>query len=681
MSAPQQHGWRQALVCLALIGGTAILFSRSLGLGFINFDDPTFVINNPYVQRGLNAEGIRWAFVPGQDLWHPLTWISLMLDRALVPDGATVFHVTNVAWHALNAAWVFLIMRRITGAFWSAALSAALFAWHPLRVESVTWITERKDVLSGFFALAAVWFYLNYAEGGRTGRISLRRAANYAASLAAFTCGVLSKSVVVVLPVVLLLLDLWPLRRWAAAPAHPRGRLWDAGRLVGEKLPLFAISLVAGLLTVSTQEANGAFTLVLDFDQRAANALVSIVRYLGLFFWPFGLSALYPHPGEWPVLLVGAAGLLLAGVTALACWSCRERPWLPVGWGWFLAFLAPTLGLAQVGLQAMADRYTYLSILGVQLVVVEGAREWFGRAGRRTRIATTAAVLLVLAGLCARTWDQQRVWSDAETLFTHALAVTRHNFAAHTALALERLAQNRVDEADVEINRALAIAPESPLVLGGLASVQLAQGRPDAAAATYQRVLALQPQAVSPRCDLARILLHQGKVDEAEAQFAEAVRRRPASVPAHLGLADVALVRGRLGDALPELSRALDLAPRDPRIARRVAEVQIRLGRHDDAAKNLRLAASLRPMDAEVQKEVGDALGQIGRMEDAAAVYERAAAVAPKDAGIHVRLGYVYFLLKRPADAIRSWETARALDPHLTGLDQRIRQARAQIPP
>ncbi|MBI3192771.1 MAG: phospholipid carrier-dependent glycosyltransferase, partial [Pedosphaera parvula] len=346
MSRETRVTLRTVIVCAAIVAGTFALFSRSVGYGFINYDDPLFVVNNPRVQGGLSWAGVRWAFVVDRDFWHPLTWISLMADRELFGDNASGYRLVNIGWHALNALLVLAIVRRMTGMFWIAAVSAVLFAWHPQRVESVVWITERKDVLSGFFALATVWAWLRYGRARESE--GARGWAWYGVALAAFACALMSKSVVVTLPVVLLLLDLWPLGRFRPGPAGWR----TAGRLVAEKLPFFAASLAVGLFTVATQDAGGAFTLPLTLDQRVANAFVSTVRYLGQTVWPFGLAVLYPHPGHWSVVLVGGAGLVVAGVS-VAAWLYRgERPAWLVGWGWFVAFLLPTLGLIQVGLQA-----------------------------------------------------------------------------------------------------------------------------------------------------------------------------------------------------------------------------------------------------------------------------------------------------------------------------------------
>jgi tetratricopeptide (TPR) repeat protein len=670
------------VVGVLLAAGTFVLFSRALPYDFINYDDPAFVVNNPHVQRGVTWEGVRWAFAVDRDYWHPLTWLSLMVDRAVLGGGATGFRAVNLGWHAINALLVFLLLRRMNGGLWLAASCAAVFAWHPQRVESVVWITERKDVLSGFFALLAVWAWLGYGEARAKG--TGRAIAWYLAALATFACGLMSKSVVVTLPFLLLALDFWPLRRFEGAGAADGGSSRfapaAAGRLIVEKLPFLALSLAVGLFTVSTQTAAGAFGLDLTLDQRVANAVVSVLRYLGMFAWPSGLAVLYPHPGDWPLAILGAAGVVVSAVTLLAWWYRHERPALLVGWSWFLLLLLPTLGLVQVGLQAMADRYSYLPSVGLVLALGGVLGPVLSCRSPAGRSAAGVVGVAVLALLGAGTWRQQAVWRDAEALFTHAIAVTRDNYVARTALALERLAQNRVPEAVTLAEEAIAIAPEAPLALDTLGAVRLAQGRVDEAVEAYRRVIALQPGSVSARCDLGRILLAQGRLDEAAQLFTEAAAIRPVSVPAHLGLADAAIARARPEEALGHLARALEIAPRDARTTMRVAAVQLQVGRREQAVATLRLAAGLEPDNVALQRDVGDVLGQLGRFEDAAALYERAVLLDPTDAATHARLGYIHFLLKRPAEAIRSWEEARRLDPGMTELDARIRQARALLP-
>ena len=349
------------MIAAGLLVATLLIFARAIGNGFVNYDDPDYVTANAQVQGGITVAGIRWALTSGvASNWHPLTWMSHQLDVTLFGLDPRGHHATSVLWHALNAALAFLALRRLTGSVWRSAFCAALFAWHPLRVESVAWVSERKDVLSGFFFFAVLWLYAGYVRRRRDG---LPWLAAYVATLAAFALGLMAKPMLVTLPCLLLLLDFWPLRR--VELARGAGSTW--ARLVLEKLPFFVFVIASAAVTYHVQKAGGSVTAQLSLGDRLGNAVIAVVRYLGTFLLPVDLAVLYPHPGSWPARKVVAALLVVGGLTAAAVWQLRRRPWIAVGWFWFLGTLVPVIGLVQVGLQSMADRYTYLTIIGVQV--------------------------------------------------------------------------------------------------------------------------------------------------------------------------------------------------------------------------------------------------------------------------------------------------------------------------
>ena len=347
-----------------------LVFSRAIGNDFVNYDDPVYVTENPRVQAGLTPEGIRWALTTGAAAnWHPLTWISHMVDWSVFEEDPHGHHAVSVVWHALNAILVFVLFRRLTNAFWLSAFSAALFAWHPLRVESVAWIAERKDLLSGFFGLFALWAYVVYAQQ--------HRAKWYTGSaLGTFALGLLAKPMLVTLPLIMLLLDIWPLQRFHSAP-----------RL--EKLPFFLLAAASCAITLTVQHAGGSISRVLPLRARIANAFVAVLGYLEKFVWPNDLAVLYPHPGFWPATTIVASVLLFVLLTAAALSQFRHRPWLAIGWFWFLIMLLPVLGFVQVGLHYMADRYTYLPILGLQLALLPA----FAKSRRLVFVLAAVAVL------------------------------------------------------------------------------------------------------------------------------------------------------------------------------------------------------------------------------------------------------------------------------------------------
>jgi Tfp pilus assembly protein PilF len=642
---------RTTAVCLILFLGTAVLFSRAVVYGFTNYDDPSYVTANPHVQGGLSWAGLRWAFTGRTDYWHPLTWLSHMLDWQLHGDHAPGHRLTSILWHAANAVLVFLVARRLTGAFWTSALCAALFAWHPLRVESVVWIPERKDVMSGFFFLLTLWGYAAWADRRAAGD---RRGAGlrYGLTLAAFAGGLMSKPVLVTLPGVLLLLDFWPLRRWrfAAAAASPAaaGESWRS--LLLEKVPFFLLSAVIAVVTVVMQNQAGAFALHVPLGGRLANAVVSIPRYLGKFFWPFDLTVCYPHPGHWPAATVMAATALVVALTGAAVWQWRARPWLAVGWGWFLVMLLPNLGLVQAGFQAMADRYTYLPVLGLELALLWTLRRAAPPPVARWSGAGLAAV--VLAGCILRTWDQEATWRDPPTLFAHAVAVTQDNYPAHAFLALIEVSQGRLAVAEVHAQRAVAIRPDFPAGQDALAVVRRAQGRIDEAIAGFRHVLELLPRAPATHNDLGMLLLQQNRIDEAAGHFQAALQANPDLVSAYIGLALIEARRGHPQVAESYCGRAGALMPR-----------------------NRELPANL----AGLHRMVGDALARQQQFTAAAAQYEAALRVQPDDAEIHARLGYALLLLRRPAEAARQWEEALRLKPDLPGLRDRLEQVRRAL--
>ena len=625
---------RVRAVCLGLFLGTLLLFSRAMSFGFTNYDDPRYLTNNPHVQAGLTWEGLRWACTGKVDYWHPLTWISHMVDWQLYGDRAYGHHLTSALWHALNAVLVFLVARRLTGAFWTSALCAALFAWHPLRVESVVWITERKDVMSGFFFLLTVWIYTGYAEKHRANDASALR--YYGLTLGAFACGLMCKPTLVALPVVLVLLDFWPLRRFAsaagAAPAEKSATWSTSARpwmgLLLEKVPLFLLSAAASVVTILLQEDTGAFTLSLPFSARLANAVVSVPRYLGKFFWPFNLTVCYPHPGHWPAAGVGAAGALVLAITGVAFWQWRSRPWLLTGWFWFLAMLLPVIGLVQAGFQAMADRYTYLPIIGLQLallwmlrdVTLLGVTRWMriGLAG------------LILAGCAARTWNQEKTWRNPITLFEHALAVTERNDMAHFFLGATLFAEGRINEAELHAKRAVEINPNYAADYDLLGDIQVKQGRIAEACDSYHRVLQLDPRNAKADYDLGFLLLLQNQPEQAAVHFQSAVRSQPESISAYLGLAQVETMLGRLPQACDHFRKAISLQPKSP-------------------AAHLGLAL---------------ALEQLGRTDEALASYTTATQLSPGDAAAHVKIGIILLNRNQPAEARSHFEIAAKNQPN-----------------
>jgi protein O-mannosyl-transferase len=540
---------RRAVVAVsaALFFGTLLIFSRAIGNDFVNYDDPVYVTENPRVQAGLTLEEIRWALTTGEAAnWHPLTWISHMVDWSLFEDGPRGHHAVSVVWHALNTILVFLLFRRLTHAFWLSIFSAALFAWHPLRVESVAWIAERKDVLSAFFGLLALWAYIVYVQQ--------RGMKWYWLSLGTFVLGLLAKPMLVTLPVIMLLLDVWPLQRFHSAP-----------RL--EKLPFFLLAAGSCAITLAVQHAGGSISGVLPLHLRIANGFVAIAAYLEKFIWPNDLAVLYPHPGFWPVTTVAASVLIFVLVTAAALSQFRDYPWLAVGWFWFLIMLLPVLGFVEIGLHYMADRYTYLPIFGLQLALLPA----FAKLQRPVFIL---AAMAVLSACVLRTWGQLGVWKNSFTLFDHALSVTHNNYLAYNNRGLFFDGAGHLDEAIVDYKRSLAINPHYAEANNNLGQALTERGRPRDGLAMFCAALDANPNLLAAHNNLGNALADDGKPAEALPHYDFVLAREPWDVSA-LSNSGIALsMLGRYPEAIARLQKALRLAPDNLNAQRNLAKAR-----------------------------------------------------------------------------------------------------------
>ncbi len=413
-------------VCVLLAIITAVVYWPAIGFDYVNYDDPGFVYQNPHIMGGLTWQNVRWAFSSGVDgNWIPLSWLSNMLDVELFGTTAAGPHLTNLLLHTANTVLVFLFFRRLTGAHWQSAVLASLFGLHPLHVESVAWVSERKDVLSTFFWSLAIWAYARYAQKPAAG--FPLRSKDYFLALIFFALGLMSKPMVVTLPFALLLLDYWPLQRIKSGEIFTRRGVMP--RLIGEKIPFFILSLIGSALTFCTQLHCRAVVSLARYPAgaRIGNVIVAYVRYLAKTFWPANLASPYPLPQHWPGNQVLAAAVLLMGLSLLAVWTARKRPYVLTGWLWYLGTLIPVIGLVQVGAQSMADRYTYIPLLGVFWIVVWAAADLISH-WQPPRLVVAVAGLLLLGTCAAQTRAQLNCWRNSESLFRHTLARTREQF-------------------------------------------------------------------------------------------------------------------------------------------------------------------------------------------------------------------------------------------------------------
>jgi len=483
---------RVALVAILLVGATLAVYGRTVRFDFVEYDDYHLVLYNPAIPLGLSPEGLRWSFTAfHRGNWTPLAWISYQLDHEIAGLDPAWYHGVNVALHAANTLLAFLVLRSMTGALWRSAFAAALFGVHPLHVESVAWVAERRDVLSALFWWLAIASWVAYARRGGAWR--------YGRTALCLALGLLAKQMLVTLPVVLLLLDAWPLRRLASdagSPLPPERRRTPRA-LVREKVPLLALCAAASVVTVLAQQSIGAtiYSERIPLLARATNAVVSCVRYLGKALWPTDLSPMYAHPNlpggiPWSVLEIGGAAALLAGLSALA-WRARRRGYPLVGWLWFLVTLSPVIGLLQVGFQAMADRYTYLPHIGLYLVVAWAAGDALERLGRGARVAFAGAAVLVLAALGAAASAQSLYWRDAMTLHGRALSMAEGTNAVmhfNYANELKRRGGN-LDEVIEHYRRALELEPGAAQVHHNLANTLRSRGELELAIHHYEEAL------------------------------------------------------------------------------------------------------------------------------------------------------------------------------------------------
>src|SRR5438094_7113553 len=511
LTSPRTNRSGQTMgICIALAALSWLVFGQTLWHDFVNYDDPRYVYENTNITEGLSISGIVWAFTHIHSMnWHPLTTISHMLDCQLYGLKAGWHHCTNVLLHSIAVMLLFVGLLQMTGAFWRSAFVAAVFAIHPLRVESVAWIAERKDVLSGVFFMLTLLAYLYYVRLPRTGR--------YLMVVFVFACGLMSKPMLVTLPFVLLLLDYWPLDRI-------RGQV---SKRVLEKIPLIALSAVSSIATLVAQKGAVGYTEELPVFERFNNAVLSYVLYIWQMLWPVNLAVFYPHPeNRLPLWQISSSFLLLICVTAVAIALRKKRPYLITGWLWYLGTLVPVIGLVQVGWQGRADRYTYLPQIGLYLALTWAVADLTALYQHR-RVALSTAAILIIAALSSGAWVQTSYWRDSETLFRHALAVTTNNDVAENNLGIVFLGQGKLDEAISLLQSAADLRPDNSPAHENLAKALLQKGRVADALVHYRKLLELQPDDMEVHNIVGTVLTQQGHVAEGVEEWQKVLAIRP----------------------------------------------------------------------------------------------------------------------------------------------------------
>jgi len=634
---PDRH--LKMIICLLLILAIILSYWQVKNFDFVGYDDQDYVTENSYVQKGLTVESIIWAFTAFHSAnWHPLTWLSHMLDCELYGLNPGAHHWTNLIFHMANTILVFLVLELMTGKIWRSAFVAALFALHPLHVESVAWISERKDVLSTFFGLLTIYAYCRYVD--KSGF------KNYLAVVIFLSLGLMAKPMLVTFPFVLLLLDFWPLKRFQIKNdlfSHSETTTCYGSKrfdqLILEKIPLFIPVVVSCTLTFFAQKSGGAVQALgsLSLKDRLANALVSYVNYVLKMFWPSKLAVFYPYPvNALPALKIFGVVLLIICACFLAIRTANKYPYIIIGLFWYLGTLVPVIGLVQVGEQSMADRYTYIPLIGLFIIVAWGISDLFKKWHHR-KIYLSLIAMMILSALTVRTYFQIRYWKNGVTLFEHAIKVTQNNYKAHNNLAaalnpkdLDRAIfhfkealrihpkyvtalcnlglalynKGKYEEAALYFTKAIHIDPQKTDTRMDLANIYFLQAKPEKAIPEYREILKTDPENAMAHYNLAYMLSVQKKNDEAEYHYKEALRINPKNEKAHYNLGDIMLKQGNLKEAFPHFAEAIKIKPDFFQAYDKIGLILLKQGKFDHAKVFFSKAIQLDPNDIEARKNL-----------------------------------------------------------------------------
>jgi len=643
-------GW--LAVILGLL--TVVVYWPATGNGFINLDDNLYVQSNVQVQQGLTLKNIGWAFTHTVSCnWHPLTMMSHMIDCQLFGLNPWGHHLTSVLIHAANTILLFLLFYRLTASIWGSAWVGAVFAFHPLHVESVAWVAERKDVLSAFFGFLTLLFYVRHIQAmttnAKSGNISHRPARDYWLACLCYALGLMSKPMLVTWPFVLLLLDYWPLGRFQSTPIRT---------LIREKIPFFVLTMAACLVTFVVQNDAGATQNfgTFPFVLRCLNAVMSYGRYILKIFWPADLAVYYPYPA---LILIGWAllvAILLAGTTVIFWSQRRHYPFLLVGWLWFIGTLVPVIGLIQVGTQAIADRYTYIPSVGIFLLISWGASQLAGF--RRQHVLLLSVIAVAVLILCAdATRRQIGQWKDNETLYRHTLAITDHNALAHNNLAASYVEQGRTDEAIVEFREVLRINPRLAETHINLGRLLVLKGQTNQAISDLLSAVETSPTNPDVRCFLGSLLLQNGQTDEGIGQFRQVVRFQTNDARSFQSIVNLLLVYGQTNAAINQLKTAIMVIPADPDFHIQLGNLLLNIGQTDESAGNFLEALRLKPDSSAAHNGLASVRLREGKIDQAVAELQASIRLQPEYANTHFNLGALYLKQGRIDEAAEEFQT------------------------
>ena len=693
----------KVLICLLLAATVSIVYWQVIGFEFINLDDPRYVTLNPTVRHGVTLQNIGWAFTSMYFAnWHPLTWISLMLDVQLFGINPGMHHLINVLFHIMNTLLLFIVLEKMTGALWRSAAVAALFALHPLHVESVAWIAERKDVLSTFFWMLTMLTYHRYVVSKTISR--------YLLMVLLFSLGLLAKPMLVTLPFVLLLLDFWPLKRVNpfqaedTAPNHDKSKVGYKSRWSGlstilqDKIPLILLAMISSGITFYAQERWGAVlsSPFLPIGIRTANAVISYITYLGKMFYPINLAVFYPYPKVLQLYNVVLCFSILLLITALVVFAARSLPYLMVGWLWYLGTLVPVIGIVQVGYQSMADRYTYLPLIGIFVMIAWGIPELMGK-WQFKKIALAALTGVVVPILIVCSWKQVGYWKNSFTLFEHALNVTENNYLAHNNLAVALMERRDFDDgvkhcfealrikpnyADAHINlakaliekgdfdealkhcaEALKINPHSVLAYNNMGLALTKKGETSRAINIFSKAIQIDSNNVLAYKSLGQAYLKQGNNSEAVKQFSKVIEIEPESVLAYINMGAALANLGRLNEAIHQYHKALQIKPDSLEAHYNLGIALLSQGKIDESIEHYKRVLKIDPGNVNAKKFLSNILANRDRLEESVASIKKVLKNGSGDSDLYVKLGDMYRSAGDIDKAVRSYEKAVSIEP------------------
>jgi protein O-mannosyl-transferase len=615
-------------ICSVLTLSTLLVFWQVRNFDFVKYDDRNYIYENPHVLNGLTHDGIMSAFTtPRSGNWLPLTWLSLMLDSELFGLNSGRMHLVNLFFHIINTLLLFAVLKKMTGSLWPSAFVAAAFAVHPVHVESVAWVINRKDVLSTFFFTLTLAAYTGYVRGGGLVR--------YLLTILLFVFGLLAKPILVTLPFVLLLLDYWPLERFAAPQIVETTSIPDKRRLlyriIIEKIPFFALAAISSVITFIAQKSDGSVPDIntISLQSRVANTFLAYTRYIGKIFWPKNLAVFYPRDiDSFSFWQIAICAMLLLGISVFVIRFGRNRKYLPVGWFWFVGTLIPVIGLVQSGAQAYADRYTYIPYIGLFIMIAWGLPKLLSKwPHRKIALGLSMAIVLTALGICAH--KQVSFWNNSITLFSHAIEVTQNNYVAYNNLGVAFKSIDRVQEAIEAYKQAIKI-------------------KPDYVEAYYNLGIAY-----------GKLGIRQNEIDA----YKQAIKIKPDCTEAYINLGFAYNALGRYLDAINTYEQVIKLQPNYSEAYFNLGVVYARLGRYQDAAEVFRQAVRIKPDFAEAYYNLGNSYGGLDLYQDAIEAFVQAVRIRPDWADAHFNLGNAYLLSGDKPSALAEYNILKNIDP------------------